>query len=227
MLVIVAVVHTDTDDHRSLSVERVLVYQRPHDPQRPLVCLDETSKQLIIETRAPIPATPGRKARHDDEYERNGVANLFMVFAPLEGRHVKATDRHTAIDYAHTLRDLSDGHFPDAAKIVLVQDNLNTHKPASLYEAFPAAEARRLVERFEWHYTPKHGSWLDMAESELGVLASQCLDRRIADKQILAHEVNAWQDHRNKHHAKANWQFKTIQNRRRPRQLKRLYPQFE
>src|ERR1700674_1309606 len=168
------------------NMEDVLeVYQRPHDPH------------------APIPAKPGRKARHDYEYERNGVANLFMVFAPLEGwRHVKVTDRHTAIDYAHTLRDLSDVHFPDAAKIMLVQDNLNTHKPASLYEAFPAAEARRLVERFEWHYTPKHGSWLDMAESELGVLASQCLDRRIPDKQILAHEVNAWQHHRNKHHAK-------------------------
>ena len=207
------------------NMEDVLeVYQRPHDPQLPLVCLDETSKQLIIETRAPIPAKPGREARHDCEYERNGVANLFMVFAPLEGwRHVKVTDRHTAIDYAHTLRDLSDVHFPDAAKIVLVQDNLNTHKTASLYEAFPAAEARRLVERFEWHYTPKHGSWLDMAESELGVLASQCLDRRIADKQILAHEVNAWQDHRNKHHAKANWQFKTADARVK---LKRLYPQF-
>ena len=124
------------------NMEDVLeVYQRPHDPQRPLVCLDETSKQLIVETRAPIPAKQGRKARHDYEYERNGVANLFMVFAPLEGwRHVKVTDRHTAIDYAHTLRDLSDVHFSDAAKIVLVQDNLNTHKPASLYEAFPAAE---------------------------------------------------------------------------------------
>jgi hypothetical protein len=197
------------------NMEDVLeVYQRPHDPQRPLVCLDETSKQLIIETRAPIPAKPGRKARHDYEYERNGVANLFMVFAPLEGwRLVKVTDRHTAIDFAHMLRDLSDLHFPDAVKIVLVQDNLNTHKPASLYEAFPAVEARRLVERFEWHYTPKHGSWLDMAESELGVLASQCLDRRIADMQILAHEVNAWQDHRNKHHAKANWQFKTADAR--------------
>ena len=208
------------------TMEDVLeVYQRPHDPQRPLVCLDETSKQLIIETRAPIPAKPGQPARHDYEYERNGVANLFMVFAPLEGwRHVKVTDRHTAIDYAHVLRDLSDTHFPDAAKIVLLQDNLNTHKPASLYEAFPAPEARRLVERFEWHYTPKHGSWLDMAESELGVLASQCLDRRIADKQILAHEVTAWQDHRNKHHAKADWQFTTANARVK---LKRLYPQFE
>ena len=208
------------------TMEDVLeVYQRPHDPQRPLVCLDETSKQLIIDTRASIPAKPGQPARHDYEYERNGVANLFMVFAPLEGwRHVKVTDRHTAIDYAHVLRDLSETHFPDAAKIVLVQDNLNIHKPASLYEAFPAPEARRLVERFEWHYTPKHGSWLDMAESELGVLASQCLDRRIADKQILAHEVTAWQDHRNKHHAKADWQFTTANARVK---LKRLYPQFE
>ena len=208
------------------TMEDVLeVYQRPHDPQRPLVCLDETSKQLIIETRAPIPAKPGQPARHDYEYERNGVANLFMVFAPLEGwRHVKVTDRHTAIDYAHVLRDLSDTHFPDAAKIVLLQDNLNTHKPASLYEAFPAPEARRLVERFEWHYTPKHGSWLDLAESELGVLASQCLDRRIADKQILAREVAAWQDHRNKRHAKADWQFTTANARVK---LKRLYPQFE
>ena len=208
------------------TMEDVLeVYQRPHDPQRPLVCLDETSKQLIIETRAPISAKPGQPARHDYEYERNGVANLFMVFAPLEGwRHVKVTDRHTAIDYAHVLRDLSDTHFPDAAKIVLLQDNLNTHKPASLYEAFPAPEARRLVERFEWHYTPKHGSWLDLAESELGVLASQCLDRRIADKQILAREVAAWQDHRNNRHAKADWQFTTANARVK---LKRLYPQFE
>jgi hypothetical protein len=131
------------------------VYHRPRDPARPLVCLDETSKQLIVETRTPIPAKPGQPQRHDYEYERNGVANLFMLFAPLEGwRHVKVTDRHTAIDYADVLRELSDLHFPDAAKIVLVQDNLNTHKPASLYEALPAAEARRLVERFEWHYTP-------------------------------------------------------------------------
>ncbi len=133
------------------AMEDVLdVYQRSHDPQRPLVCLDETSKQMIKETRTPIPAAPGRKARHDYEYERNGVANLFMMFAPLEGwRHVKVTDRHAAIDYAHALKDLSDVHFPGATKIVLVQDNLSTHTPASLYAAFPAAEARRLVERFE------------------------------------------------------------------------------
>jgi DDE superfamily endonuclease len=127
----------------------------------------------------------GQPARTDYEYQRNGTANLFMMFAPLEGwRHVTITDRRTAIDYAHALKDLSDTHFPDADIIVLVQDNLNTHKPASLYEAFPPAEARRLVERFEWHYTPKHGSWLDMAESELGILSSQCLDRRIPDKKL-------------------------------------------
>jgi hypothetical protein len=200
------------------------VYTRPHDPDYPLVCLDEASKQLIAETRVPIPAKPGQPARYDYEYERNGTANLFMMFAPLEGwRHVKVTDRHTAIDYAHALKDLSDTHFPGAKKIALMQDNLNTHKPASLYEAFPAAEARRLVERFEWHYTPKHGSWLDMAESELGVLSSQCLDRRIPDKQTLTEEVAAWEGNRNKRHTKADWQFTTADARVK---LKRLYPSF-
>jgi len=208
------------------AMEDVLeVYQRPHDPERPLVCLDETSKQMVAETRAPIPAQPGQKARHDYEYERNGVANLFMIFAPLEGwRHVKVPAHHAAIDYAQVLKELSDTHFPSAAKIVLVQDNLSTHKPASLYEAFPAVEARRLNERFEWHYTPKHGSWLDMAESELGVLATQCLDRRIPDKLNLIEEVAAWETHRNKHHAKADWQFTTDDARVK---LKKLYPQFE
>ncbi len=201
------------------------VYQRPRDPDLPLVCLDETSKQLIAETRAPINMKEGRKARFDYEYERNGTANLFMMFAPLEGwRHVKVTDRHTAVDYAGALKDLADIHFPKAKKIILVQDNLNTHTKASLYEAFPAAEARRLAERFEFHYTPKHGSWLDMAESELGILASQCLDRRIPDKQKLTEEIAAWQASRNKHHAKANWQFTTKDARIK---LKRLYPQFE
>ena len=198
------------------------VYQRPHNSACPVVCVDETSKQLIAETRVPIPAKPGRPARHDYEYQRNGTANLFMMFAPLEGwRHVKCTDRHTAVDYAQILKELSDIHFPNAMKIVLVQDNLNTHKPASLYEAFPAAEARRLVERFEWHYTPKHGSWLDMAESELSVLSSQCLDRRIPDKQTLIDEVDAWQNRRNNNHAKADWQFTTADARVK---LKRLYP---
>jgi DDE superfamily endonuclease len=208
------------------AMEDVLeVYQRPRDPEKPLVCLDETSKQLIVETREPVAAQPGKSRREDYEYERNGVANLFMMFAPLEGwRHVKVTDRHAAVDYAHALRDLSDSHFPDAAKIVLVQDNLSTHTPASLYAAFPASQARRLVERFEWHYTPKHGSWLDMAESELGVLATQCLDRRIPDQPSLIREVAKWQNNRNQHHAKADWQFTTDDARVK---LKRLYPQFE
>jgi DDE superfamily endonuclease len=198
------------------------VYTRAHDPDCPVVCLDETSKQLVAETRVPVPMKPGQPARSDYEYERNGTANLFMMFAPLEGwRHVKVTDRHTAVDYAHTLKDLSDSHFPDARKIILVQDNLNTHKPASLYEAFSAAEARRLVERFEWHYTPKHGSWLDMAESELGVLSSQCLDRRIPDKQTLINEIAAWEEDRNANHAKADWQFTTPEARIK---LKHLYP---
>src|ERR1700727_1204914 len=184
------------------------VYQWPHDPTCPVVCLDETSKQLIKETRLPIPARPGRPARVDYEYERNGTANIFMLFAPLEGwRHVEVTDRHAAVDYAHLLRDVSDRWYPNAAQIALVQDNLSTHKPASLYEAFPPAEARRLVERFEWHYTPKHGSWLDMAECELSVLSRQCLDRRIPDKPTLTKEVSAWQQNRNKKHAKADWQF--------------------
>jgi hypothetical protein len=198
------------------------VYQRPRDAACPLVCLDETSKQLIKETRQPIPMTKGRARRIDYEYERNGVANLFMLFAPLEGwRHVEVTDRHAAIDYARILRDISDKYYPQARKIVLVQDNLSTHKPASLYQAFPALEARRLVERFEWHYTPKHGSWLNMAESELAVLFSQCLDRRIPDKPKLISEVAAWEKARNKYNAVADWQFTTDDARVK---LKHLYP---
>lgn len=205
------------------SMEDVIeVYHRPRDAAKPLVCLDETSKQLVAETRAPLPVQPGQPARHDYEYERNGTANLFMLFAPLEGfRHVEVTERRTAIDYAHILRNLSDVHFPNAEKIVLVQDNLNTHAPASLYEAFEPAEARRLVERFEWHYTPKHGSWLNLAESELAVLSSQCLDRRIPDAQMLTREVEAWQKRRNTHNAKADWQFTTADARIK---LKSLYP---
>ncbi len=198
------------------------VYQRPHDPEYPVVCVDETSKQLVAETRVAIAGRPGQPARYDYEYKRNGTANLFMIFAPLEGwRHVEVTDRHTAVDYAQILKAIADMNFPKAKKIVLMQDNLNTHKPASLYEAFPAAEARRLVERFEWHYTPKHGSWLDMAESELSALSGQCLDRRIADKQTLTEEVAAWEGSRNKKHVKADWQFTTADARVK---LKRLYP---
>jgi DDE superfamily endonuclease len=198
------------------------VYTRPRDPDRPLVCLDETSKQLVAETRLPIAMKPGRPARVDCEYERNGTANLFMMFAPIEGwRCVKVTERRTAIDYAQVLKDLADVHFAQAETIVLVQDNLNTHAAASLYQAFPAAEARRLVERFEWHYTPKHGSWLNLAESELGVLASQCLDRRIPDKPTIADEVAAWLDERNNNHAVAEWRFTTDDARIK---LKSLYP---
>lgn len=198
------------------------VYTRPHDETRPLVCLDETSKQLVAETRTPVPMRPGQPARHDYEYQRNGTANLFMLFAPLEGwRHVKVTERRTAVDFAQVLKDLSDIHFAKAQKIVLVQDNLNTHAPASLYEAFPPAEARRLVERFEWHYTPKHGSWLNMAESELAVLSGQCLARRIPDRHTLEAEVAAWLQRRNTKHTRADWRFTTADARIK---LKSLYP---
>jgi len=205
------------------AMEDVLeVCTRPRDPARPLVCLDETSKQLVAETRMPVAMAPGRPARIDCEYKRNGAANLFMVFAPLEGwRHVSVTERRTSIDYAHVLKELSDVHFADAETIILVQDNLNTHVPASLYEAFPPRQARRLVERFEWHYTPKHGSWLNMAESEFAALAGQCLDRRIADRQTLQREVTAWQKRRNEYHAKTDWHF-TSENARM--KLKTLYP---
>src|SRR6267154_4677113 len=205
------------------AMEDVLaVYTRPHDPDCPLVCVDESSKQLLAETRMPIPMKFGRPARFDYEYERNGTANIFMMFAPLEGwRHVEVTDRHTAVDYAHILKDLADLYFSNAKTIILVQDNLNIHAKGSLYEAFPAAEARRLVERFEWHYTPKHGSWLDLAESELGVLSSQCLDRRIPDKQTLIDEIAAWEHDRNANHTKANWHFTTPNARIK---LKHRYP---
>ena len=187
-----------------------------------LIALACASEQLIKQTRVPIAAKPCQPARVDYEHERNGTANLFMMFAPLEGwRRVKVTDRHAAVDYAEILKELSDTHFPDAAKIVLVQDNLSTHKPASLYEAFPPAEARRLAERFEWHYTPKHGSWLDMAECELSVLSRQCLNRRMADKPTLTEEVAAWQQSRNNRHAKADWHFTNAEARIK---LKRLYP---
>jgi len=207
-------------------MEEVLdVYTLPYDPEMPLVCLDETSKQLVSETRTPLPMEPGQPQRVDYEYERNGAANLFMLFAPLEGwRHVEVTDRRTAIDYANILKYLSGALLPKAKKIRLVQDNLNTHSKASLYEAFPPAEAKRLAERFEWYYTPKHGSWLNMAESELGVLASQCLDRRIPDKETLIREVAAWQTRRNENQTKANWRFTTADARIK---LKHLYPQFE
>src|SRR2546428_1524674 len=176
----------------------------------------------MAKRRGRLSRKAGRRAVSDYEYKGNAPANLFMMFAPLEGwRNVKVTDRHTAVDYARVLKDLADIHFAHAKTIVLVQDNLSIHSKASLYEAFPAVEARRLVERFEWHYTPKHGSWLDLAESELGVLTSQCLDRRIPNKQILIEEIAAWEHDRNANHTKADWQFTTKNARIK---LKHLYP---
>jgi transposase len=208
------------------AMEDVLeVYTRPHDPKRPQVCVDETSKQLVAETRVPIPAAPGRPERVDYEYERQGTANLLMVFEPLAGqRRVKVTARRTAVDFAHLLRELVDAQFPQAEKLVLVMDNLNTHKPASLYEAFAPAEARRILERLEIHYTPKHGSWLNMAETELSVLATQCLDRRIADPTRLTHEVAAWERQRNTAKCRVEWRFTTRDARIK---LKRLYPSIQ
>lgn len=205
------------------AMEDVLeVYHRPLNPQKPVVCFDEASKQLVKETRLPIPAAPGRPVTFDYEYERNGTANLFMMFEPLAGRRqVKVTARRTAVDYAEVVRELVDVHYPQAEKIVLVQDNLNTHKPASLYEAFPPQEAQRLLSKLEIHYTPKHGSWLNMAETELGVLSRQCLDRRIEDRERLTDEVAAWEADRNTTKCKVHWHFTTQDARIK---LRRLYP---
>ena len=201
------------------------VYMRPYDPKYPVVCFDELNKQLVKEIQQPIPPEPGRKERFDYEYERNGTANIFINCEPLIGqRSVKVTDRRTAIDFAQVIRELIDEQYPDAEKIVLVMDNLNTHKPASLYQAFEPKEARRLLDRLEIHYTPKHGSWLNMAEIELSVLSGQCLDRRIPDKETLVREVAAWEKKRNQDKCKVNWQF-TAENARI--KLTRLYPSIQ
>jgi len=201
------------------------VYKRPYDPKRPVVCLDETSKQLVGEVRTPVAAAPGQVAQYDYEYVRNGVANLFMVSEPLAGwRDVAVTDRRTKKDYAECLRKISDEMYPEAEVVVLVQDNLNTHSPASLYEAFTPAEAKRLTERFEVHYTPKHGSWLNMAEIELGILSRQCLSRRIDSIAALRRETHAWETTRNVTASEVNWQFTTADARIK---LKRLYPSIE
>ena len=201
------------------------VYHRAQDPKRPLVCFDEGSKQLTKETRLPLPPRPGAVAKYDYEYERNGAGNLFLCFAPLQAwRHVKVTARRTRVDFAHCMRDLVDIHFPQADKIVLVMDNLNTHKLASLYQAFPAAEARRLAAKLEIHYTPKHGSWLNMAEIELSVLHRQCLKARIPDQASLIQQVDAWQKRRNASATTVNWRFTTADARIK---LKRLYPTIE
>ena len=178
------------------AMEDVLeVYQRPHDPRKPQVCIDEATKQLLKEVRQSLPPHPGEPEKYDSEYERNGTSNLFMIFAPLEGwRHVQVTEQRTKVDWAQCLKEVVDVHFPQAEKITLVTDNLNTHKPASLYAAFPPEEARRILEKIEWHYTPKHGSWLDMAEIELSVLQRQCLDQRIPDQDTLKQKIAAWEN---------------------------------
>lgn len=201
------------------------VYERPYDPTHPLVCFDECSKQLVRHVHTPIPAKPGQPEIVDYEYERNGTGNLFMIFEPLTGRReVLVTERRTAKDYARAIQHLVDVVHPQAEKIVLVQDNLNTHKPASLYEVFPPEEARRLIDKLEIHYTPKHGSWLNMAEIELGVLRRQCLARRIGDLATLRCEVAAWQRRRDAQQIKVDWQFTTTDARTK---LKRLYPVLE
>lgn len=200
------------------------VYTRPYDKRFPQVCLDEKSKQLTADTREPLAAKPGRAARHDYEYERNGTTNLFIVCEPLAGRrHISVTERRTKLDWAQCIKDLVDLHYPEAEKIVLVMDNLNTHTPAALYEAFDPAEARRLLEKLEIHYTPKHGSWLNMAEIELSVLARQCLDRRIPDQKTLAEEVGAWEEKRNAAESSIDWRFTTAEARIK---LKHLYPEI-
>lgn len=200
------------------------LYTQPENPKRPLVCMDEVPKQLISEVRDPIPAQDEQPPRFDYEYERHGVANIFMFLAPLAGqRQVKVTATRTQLDWAHAMRELSDESYPDAEKIIVVLDNLNTHTPAAFYSAFEPEEARRLVNRFEFHFTPKHGSWLNMAEIELSVLARQCIKRRIPDKQTLQKEVQAWVLERNSKVVKVDWRFSTADARIK---LKRLYPKF-
>ncbi len=196
-------------------------YIQPTTPQRPLVCMDEASKQLLADKQEPLPMKPGQLERVDYEYEREGVANLFMFFAPLEGkRHLKVTDRRTRCDWAEAMHELSDVHYPEADKIVMVLDNLNTHSATSFYEAFEPDEAQRLANRFEFHYTPKHGSWLNMAEIELRALARQCLNDRMADKATLAHEASAWSEERNAQVVEVQWRFTTADARIK---LKHLY----
>jgi transposase len=198
------------------------VYARPFDPTRPVVCFDESNKEQHIEVITPLPIEPGEPERFESEFERNGVSNLFMFFAPLHNwRHVKVTDRRTNADWAACMRELVDVDFPDAAQVVVVQDNLNTHTPAALYSAFEPAEAKRIWDRLEFHYTPKHGSWLNMAEIELSVLSRQCLKRRIPDQPTLIQETAAWEARRNTAGATVDWRFTTADARIK---LKKLYP---
>ncbi len=198
------------------------LYAQGETLQQPLVCFDEKSVQLIAEKREPLPGKPGQPERFDYEYKRNGTCNLFVFFRPFAGwRHVQVTEQRTKVDFAHCMRYLVDELFPEAKKIIVVLDNLNTHTPASLYEAFQPAEAKRILDRLEFHYTPKHGSWLNMVEIEIGVLVEQCLDRRIPDANTLKSEVAAWEASRNEQKATVDWQFTTTDARVK---LKRLYP---
>jgi hypothetical protein len=198
------------------------LYEQVYDAMYPVVCFDEKSVQLLAETRIPRPERPGQRRRFDYEYERRGTANIFIAVEPLGGwRQVSVTEHRTKLDFAAQMQQLVDQHYPAAERIRVVMDNLNTHKPASLYEAFPPAEARRLLRRLEFHYTPKHASWLNMAEIELSVLSSQCLDRRIADRETLAQESSAWQGRRNRDAIPVKWRF-TVQNARTT--LPHLYP---
>lgn len=201
------------------------VYRLPYDPKRPQVCIDETSKQLLLHTRMPIPASPGNPVREDDEYERCGTANIFLCVEPLTGKTIVTAKEHRAkIDFAHFIRDLCDGPYRNAEKLVVVMDNLNTHSLASLYEAFPPAEARRLVEKLEIHHTPKHGSWLDIAEIQLSVLARQCLDQRIGSLDELRKILESWSSRHNAESHTVSWRFTTEDARIK---LRRLYPSFE
>jgi hypothetical protein len=198
------------------------VYTRSYDPRYPVVCFDESNKQLVAETIEPLPMKPGEPQRYDYQYQRNGVCNLFMFSEPLAAwRHVAVTDHRTAVDYAIQMQYLVDVRYPDALKITVVHDQLNTHVPASLYKAFAPIEAKRILDKLEFHYTPKHGSWLNMAEIELSVLARQCLDRRIPEQVTLQQEVSAWENRRNQQSQTVDWQFTTADARIK---LKRLYP---
>jgi hypothetical protein len=205
------------------AMEEVLEeYAEPYDPSRPKVNFDETTKQLIKETRLPLPAQPGQPPRYDYEYERNGTRNLFLFVEPQAGwRYVNVTAQRTKRDFAHQMQWLVDERYPEAEVVRVTLDNLNTHKPASLYEAFPPAEARRIARKLELHYTPKHGSWLNMAEIELSVLQQQCLDRRIPDEETLKGEIAAWEAQRNAEQATIDWRFSVTDARKK---LKRLYP---
>jgi hypothetical protein len=201
------------------------VYHRPYDPRYPQVCLDDTSRQLLGDVAPPLPVAPGQPARQDYEYVRGGVVNLFLVTEPLRGwRHVTVSDPRTRRDFAAVIKDLVDVHYPGAERIVLVLDNLNIHSPASLYEAFPPAEARRLADKLEIHYTPKHGSWLNMAEIELSALSGQCLDQRLPDRATLEQHVAAWHGRRNAATTRVTWRFTTADARIK---LKHLYPSIQ